>query len=680
MSEDDPRLIGVAARVADGEPVDWDSEAELAREASRAWTADHAQRTDGAGAAEDAQAAGHAQAAGDAQAIDQAEAVNHARAADHARVLRGLRMLQALAVPVLPSTGETMLGTGAGMIQSGEAATRAESGVATTGTPPSREREPHSPGLPAQRLGDFELIREIGRGGMGVVYEARQISLNRRVALKVLPVGLGLSPDGLERFEREARAAAALHHTNIVPVYAIGEDSGHHYYAMELIEGASLARILEEVSLARASPATQRLLSTVGVEALPAAKAEGISGVASTGDATSGVATGTDATTSLSTSDASSRRWFDTVARLVADVADALHHAHGRGIVHRDVKPANLMLSKDGRLCLTDFGLARVTEETRLTVTGAFLGTPAYMSPEQITSGRMKLDHRTDIYSLGAVLYEMLTLQRPFAGGSREQVLSDILTKEPRPPRRINRRIPADLETICAKAMEKDAGRRYPTAAAFAEDLRSHLHHRTITARRAGPVRRLVKWTQRHPVAATAIVATIAIAVLGAWGARSWQESRRAGATRALSEAQFLAAQGSSLEALRRVDEALAAAPSLTEARLLRARLLIDVHRPGEALADADRLLARDANDWAAHLIKAVALRGKGGSDAQAGTSIASHLQVVEAQAPETPDASTCGRSPSSITPGRSRCSIARSSSIRRTATRSRAGSATGSR
>ena len=218
-------------------------------------------------------------------------------------------------------------------------------------------------------------------------------------------------------------------------------------------------------------------------------------------------------------------------------------------------------------------------------------------------------------------------------------MIAGILTTEPRPPRKINRRIPADLETICAKAMEKDPARRYQSAAALADDLRSYLHHGLIAAKRAGPLRRLAKWTRRHPVATTVVTAAVVVAALGAWGLRARSASREAGAAQALSEAQFLAAQGSSLEALRRVDAALAAAPALTEARLLRARLLIEAHRPEAALADADRLLARDANDWAAHLIKAVALRGRGGVEAQAGASIAEHLAVVEERAPETADA-----------------------------------------
>ena len=153
------------------------------------------------------------------------------------------------------------------------------------------------------------------------------------------------------------------------------------------------------------------------------------------------------------------------MARLLADVGDALHYAHERGVIHRDVKPANLLLSGDGRLCLGDFGLARVAQEPGMTVSGSFLGTPAYMSPEQVAAGRVKLDHRTDVYSLGAVLYEMLTLQRPFQGDSREQILTGILSKDPRPPRKINPHVSrSDLETICLKAMEKDPDRRYATA------------------------------------------------------------------------------------------------------------------------------------------------------------------------------------------------------------------------
>ncbi len=236
-----------------------------------------------------------------------------------------------------------------------------------------------------KRLGDFELIREIGRGGMGVVYEARQISLNRRVALKVLPPGLGLTDQAVKRFEREAQAAAKLHHTHIVPVYAIGQADGSHYYAMELIEGQPLSDVLRDLSGAGSNPLMDQTVTKLGDAEQAKSKTE-------TTQSDSGI-------TSLSDTQSGSRKWFDAVAKLIADVADGLDYAHGRGVIHRDIKPANLMLSRGGHLSITDFGLARVAQEPGMTVSGSLLGTPAYMSPEQIATGRVKLDHRTDVYS-----------------------------------------------------------------------------------------------------------------------------------------------------------------------------------------------------------------------------------------------------------------------------------------
>ena len=339
---------------------------------------------------------------------------------------------------------------------------------------------------PLKRLGDFELIREIGRGGMGVVYEARQISLKRRVALKVLPPALGMSAQAKQRFEREAQAAAKLHHTNIVPVHAIGEHDGHHFYAMDLIDGQSLDHVLRDMVDAGSNPLMETTVTQTVTELRPQRAA---------------TSSQDQATTSLSDTSAGGREWFDTVAKLMADVADGLHYAHGRGVIHRDVKPANLMLSREGHLSITDFGLARLLEEPGMTVSGSFLGTPAYMSPEQITAGRVKLDHRTDVYSLGAVLYEMLSMQRPFPGESREEILTGVMTKDPRPPRRFNGKIPVDLETICLKALEKDPDRRYATAGAMAQDLRQYLQGGLIAAKRAGIHRRTWKSMRRHPVA-----------------------------------------------------------------------------------------------------------------------------------------------------------------------------------
>ena len=344
---------------------------------------------------------------------------------------------------------------------------------------------PHMDEPSGRRLGDFEILRELGRGGMGIVYEARQVSLDRKVALKVLAGSLGLTPTAVVRFRREAAAAAKLHHTNIVPVYTIGEHDGTHFYVMELIDGPSLNHVI--AALRR--------------EARPADGHEGTAGSGSSsssaeaelpdwGELTASLGAGSwpapapaDATADdpvvpgegSSTLGLESDR-FDTIARIIAEVAEALDYAHQQGVIHRDIKPSNLLASKDGRLSVNDFGLARMLEQPGMTMTGEFVGSPLYMSPEQITAGRVPVDHRTDIYSLGATLYETLTLTPPYRGERRDQILAQILHKDPLPPRRLNRKIPVDLETICLKAMEKDPDRRYQTAGQFAEDLRRYVN------------------------------------------------------------------------------------------------------------------------------------------------------------------------------------------------------------
>jgi len=328
-----------------------------------------------------------------------------------------------------------------------------------------------------KRLGDFEIIRELGRGGMGVVYEALQISLKRKVALKVLSAGLGLTPKAVQRFRREAEAAAKLHHTNIVPVYATGEQGGTHFYAMELIEGPSLDQVVRQIKASggRQPPDTA---SHPGADAPRSPELE----------TTGPYVSESSKMQALSTSSLSSvSRYFDTVGRMIAEVAYALEYAHQQGIIHRDIKPSNLLLSPAHRLSVNDFGLARMLEQPGMTMTGEFVGTPAYMSPEQITAGRTPLDHRTDIYSLGATLYELLTLHPPFLGERRDQLLAQILPKEPKAPRKMSPRVPVDLETICLKAMEKDPDRRYQTAGELAEDLRRYVNRFAISARRPGP-------------------------------------------------------------------------------------------------------------------------------------------------------------------------------------------------
>ncbi len=330
-------------------------------------------------------------------------------------------------------------------------------------------------------LGDFEILGELGRGGMGVVYRARQVSLNRVVALKVLPATVCQSTKAVARFQREARAAAKLHHTNIVPVYAQGEHEGHFYYAMELVEGKGIDWVL------RHNPSW----------IIPTRE----SSVRSETDAQPADETG--ATTSSISGSASYRR----LALMIAAVAEL-------GVIHRDVKPQNLLLGKDEQLHITDFGLARLLDEPSVTVSGEMLGTPAYMSPEQVGAHRNKIDHRTDIYSLGATLYELLTRRRPFDGAARDQIIARICTDEPKPPRKLVPEIPVDVETICLRAMEKDPRRRYQSAADMAADLRRYAEDRPILSRRVGPIEKAFKWVRRHR-ALTAIVALSLTVTLG---------------------------------------------------------------------------------------------------------------------------------------------------------------------
>lgn len=357
-----------------------------------------------------------------------------------------------------------------------------------TSTMRSPDQTSRAASLPKQ-IGDFEIRRELGRGGMGVVYEAYQKSLKRKVALKILSNGLGLSSKAILRFRREAEAAGKLHHTNIVPIYTTGEDKGIHFYAMELIDGPSLDQVIAELKLPSEN------------------------GSAAANDRPSATAMQTNISSTIST--ASGTGYFDSVATMIADVAEALDHAHEHGVIHRDVKPSNLLLGPDGRLSINDFGLARMLEQPGMTVSGEFVGSPLYMSPEQITAGRVQLDHRTDIYSLGATLYEILTLQPPFPGQNRDQVLSQILHKEAISTRKVNRKVPSDLDTICMKAIDKDPDRRYQTAGKMAEDLRNYVNRFAISARRIGPLGKSYRWLRRHPsVAFSMLTVLLSTAIL----------------------------------------------------------------------------------------------------------------------------------------------------------------------
>ena len=309
-------------------------------------------------------------------------------------------------------------------------------------------------------LGDYELLEEIGRGGQGIVYRARQKSLNRTVALKVIGLGQWATKAHLKRFRLEAEAAASLEHPCIVPIYEVGERDGACYFSMGLVEGGQLDAVAKR-------------------EPMPIRHA----------------------------------------AELIAKLARTVHYAHERGILHRDIKPGNILLDAKGEPHLTDFGLARLVEtESTVTRTLEVLGTPSYMAPEQAVGNNAAISSATDVYGLGAVLYQLLTGHPPFAGGTTFETVRLVLDTEPRQPRLLNPKVDRDLATICLKCLEKDPQRRYSSALALAEDLERWLKHEPIRARRTGLFTRGRKWVRRNPTTAVLVVALAAV-----MGAMIWK-------------------------------------------------------------------------------------------------------------------------------------------------------------
>ena len=377
-------------------------------------------------------------------------------------------------------------------------------------------------------LGEFRLLREIGRGGMGVVYEAEQLPLGRRVALKVLPSTASLDPRHRQRFQLEAQAAAILHHEHIVPVFGIGFDQGLHYYAMQFIEGRSLTELIRGLRQ-DATPARPR-------SGLAESSDGGLSGDSTVeyerpgqpaaGARPSGMGRASRRSLRVPvTPSPTDRRHWHAVAHFGLQAAQALEHAHDLGVIHRDIKPSNLLIDDRGHLWVTDFGLARVLQENPdVTATGDLVGTLRYMSPEQARGDKGVIDPRVDIYALGATLYELLTLQPAFNASDRQQLLRQILHDEPVPPRRLRPSLPRDLETIVLKAMDKEPSARYGSARAMAEDLRRFLDDRPVRARRPSLVDRAVKWSRRHrtPVftAATTLFLTLAVSTVLLWEAK----------------------------------------------------------------------------------------------------------------------------------------------------------------
>lgn len=352
------------------------------------------------------------------------------------------------------------------------------------------------------QLGDFRLIRELGRGGMGVVYEAEQLSIGRHVALKVLPFAAVLDKQQLNRFKNEARAAGTLDHPNIVAIHSVGCERGVHYYAMQLIEGKSLAELIADMKPG-CPPAEDKTGHTTAFVETPLA-ADTVKAALPTVRANGSAAFAT-------MPPYNSREFFGAVARLGIQAAEALDHAHQNGILHRDIKPANLLIDCDGKLWITDFGLARIEQAAGLTMTGDLLGTLRYMSPEQSLAKRIAVDHRSDIYSLGVTLYELLTLRPAFTGDDRQELLRQIAFDEPRKPRKINTLIPQDLETIVLKAIDKNPADRFETAAELAADLQRFAECTAIAAKPPTHFDFLRKWIVRH-----AQVVVLACGALGA--------------------------------------------------------------------------------------------------------------------------------------------------------------------
>src|SRR6266536_380039 len=308
-------------------------------------------------------------------------------------------------------------------------------------------------------FGDYELLEQIGRGGQGVVFRARQKSLNRIVALKVIGLGQWATKAHLKRFRLEAEAAASLDHPCIVPIYEVGERDGQCYFSMKFVEGGQLDEVVKHTPIS-----------------------------------------------------------IQQAVELIAKVARTVHYAHEHVILHRDIKPVNILLDSKGEPHLTDFGLARLVEsESTVTRTLEVLGTPSYMAPEQAAANNAQLTTATDVYGLGAVFYQLLTGHPPFAGGTTYETVRMVLETEPRQPRLWNPKVDRDLATICLKCLEKDQERRYSSALALAEDLERWLKHEPIRARRTGILTRGRKWLRRNPTTAVLVASLVALAaVVGA--------------------------------------------------------------------------------------------------------------------------------------------------------------------
>jgi serine/threonine protein kinase/tetratricopeptide (TPR) repeat protein len=337
---------------------------------------------------------------------------------------------------------------------------------------------------PNVELGDFRIIRQVGRGGMGIVYEAEQLSLRRRVALKVLPFASTMDPKQLQRFRNEALAAASLHHEHIVPVYAVGCERGVHYYAMQFIDGMTLAQVIANRAESRGRPED-------GPESVTGPYSE-------TPSRPRPPDTAPIAALSTERTGPNWREFYRRAAETIAQAADALEYAHSLGIVHRDIKPGNFMVDGSGKIWVADFGLARFGPDAGLTMSGDLLGTLRYMAPEQALARHGLADHRVDVYGLGCTLYELLTGKPAVGGTDKADILRHLSFEEPVAPRKIDKAIPAELETIALKCLAKNPAERYATAGELATDLRRWVEGKPIVAKPPSVMGRIDKWARRH--------------------------------------------------------------------------------------------------------------------------------------------------------------------------------------
>src|SRR5262245_310239 len=379
------------------------------------------------------------------------------------------------------------------------------------------------------QVGDYRILCEIGRGGMGVVYEAEQQALGRRVALKVLPKSAAGDGSAQVRFQREARAAARMHHTNIVPVFDVGQDGDHLYYAMQLIHGQGLDLVIDDLKRLR-EQSTNAARSANGAESHAAQKSIAASllhgqferenlAPPEPADSRATAAYEMRPTSSavlpgqseLSGVESNRRGYYRSVAQIGLQTTSALAYAHARGIIHRDIKPGNLLLDAAGNVWVTDFGLAK-TGDGGVTHTGDILGTIRYMAPERF---RGQCDVRADVYAVGLTLYELLALKPAYASADRLQLIEQLRQADPPTPRTRDPRIPLDLDTIVVKAIDKDPKRRYQSADELAEDLQRFVADEPIKARRIGTLERFARWCRRNPAVAASLAASALILVVG---------------------------------------------------------------------------------------------------------------------------------------------------------------------